>query len=96
MPGLKRYLLTAAHSGPGQIGIFDAPNPWGPWTTSFYASDWLGLGSRGAFFSLYFPQKWQSSNGRTLWATFNCHDNGQTGACGKYHDRLTMLKVSLH
>ena len=41
----------------GQIGIFDAPNPWGPWTTSFYASDWLGLGSRGAFFSLYFPQK---------------------------------------
>ena len=45
-PGLKRYLLTKPHytendnqeawearnSGISSLGIFDAPEPWGPWT----------------------------------------------------------------
>ncbi|SPE62234.1 hypothetical protein SBV1_790018 [Verrucomicrobia bacterium] len=32
-PTLKRFLLTGFHVGPSQLGVFDAPNPWGPWTT---------------------------------------------------------------
>jgi hypothetical protein len=33
--GLQRYLLTTEHikSHAGYIGIFDAPEAWGPWTT---------------------------------------------------------------
>lgn len=36
--GLKRYILTTEHTEThrGNIGIFDAPHPWGPWTTVCY------------------------------------------------------------
>jgi hypothetical protein len=95
VPGLQRYLLAAAHSGPGQVGVFDAPNMYGPWTTSYYANDWLGLGKSGEYWSMYFPLKWQSADGRTLWATFSCHNGRDTGACGPYHDRLNMMRVTL-
>jgi hypothetical protein len=33
--------------------------------------------------------------GRRLWATFNCHNNNDTGACGQYHDRLNMVRATL-
>src|SRR5690606_40074440 len=34
-PGLRRYLLCTQHTAiaEGNLGIFDAPEPWGPWTT---------------------------------------------------------------
>jgi len=33
--GIRRYLLMTEHtqSFKGKVGIFDAPEPWGPWTT---------------------------------------------------------------
>ncbi len=31
-PGIKRYLASTSHGGVGQLSIFDAPEPWGPWT----------------------------------------------------------------
>src|SRR5438105_1190728 len=42
---LKRYLWcqTLAAADPrfkGGMGIFDAPQPWGPWTTVFYTQEW--------------------------------------------------------
>ena len=34
---LGRYFLTNNHTdNQGNLGIFDAPNPWGPWTTVAY------------------------------------------------------------
>ena len=47
--GLKRYLWcqvlpTSKHpQGPrfqGGFGVYDAPEPWGPWTTVFYTDEW--------------------------------------------------------
>jgi hypothetical protein len=35
-PALKRYLMGSFHGGPGHLSVFDAPNPWGPWTTVGY------------------------------------------------------------
>lgn len=37
-PGLNRILLATQHSqnAQGRLGIFDAPTPWGPWTTVEY------------------------------------------------------------
>jgi hypothetical protein len=41
-PGLKRYLWCQTIYGEddmrfkGGLGIFDAPEPWGPWTTVYY------------------------------------------------------------
>ena len=41
------------------------------------------------------PIKWQSADGRTLWATINCHDNKAPGSCGRYHDRFNLMRVTL-
>jgi hypothetical protein len=40
-PGLGRYLLTAWHNNAGGWGIFDAPEPWGPWSTVAYYDCWI-------------------------------------------------------
>ena len=95
VPGLRRYLLAVAHTGPGKVGVFEAPAPWGPWSTVYYGENWLGLGNNGKYYSIYFPLKWQSADGRTLWATFSCHNEQSSGACGPYHDRLNMMRVTL-
>ena len=76
-PGLKRYLLVVAHAkdiqrSADKIGIFEAPNPWGPWRTVSYVDNFLGIPD-GEFWGLNFPIKWQADGGRTLWATFSCH-----------------------
>ncbi|HUR57532.1 MAG TPA: DUF4185 domain-containing protein, partial [Opitutaceae bacterium] len=40
--GLRRYLLATEHSEShaGKLGLFDAPEPWGPWTTVAYEEKW--------------------------------------------------------
>jgi hypothetical protein len=61
--GLRRYLLCTEHdrSFNGNLGIFDAPEPWGPWTTVGYYDNW---GSFGSTFYWNFSNKWLSSNGK--------------------------------
>jgi len=78
---LRRYLLTTGHyasgndddSSAGQVGIFEARNPWGPWRTIAYYEDWAGLKAEtsGDFLSLRIPSKWIGSDGKTLWAVFS-------------------------
>lgn len=58
-PGLKRYLLTVSYGHDGGWGIFDAPEPWGPWTTAFHTAQW-DLGKTHGY---RLPSKWvQGSN----------------------------------
>lgn len=66
--GLGRYLMVVPHgtsndclggAGTGGLGIFDAPNPWGPWTTVIYDDHWLG--SNNIFYA-NIPTKWISGN----------------------------------
>lgn len=61
--GLKRYILTTEHteSFKGNLGIFDAPEPWGPWTTVAYYTNW----SASTFF-WNFSNKWLSSDGKSF------------------------------
>jgi hypothetical protein len=37
---LGRYFILTAHSKgyKGLLGVFEAPNPWGPWSTVFYST----------------------------------------------------------
>ena len=70
-PGLKRYILTAIKGGDarygGGFGVYDAPEPWGPWTTVFFTDAWdVGPGESNAF-----PSKWLSDDGRTGWLVFS-------------------------
>ncbi len=67
--GLKRYLLSTEHdtSFRGNLGIFDAPEPWGPWTTVAYESNW---GNFGSTFFWNFSNKWLSADGRNFTLIF--------------------------
>ena len=65
--GLKRYLLAVAYSHSGGWGIYDAPAPWGPWTTAFHTDDW-GLGGTHGY---RFTRKWLSPDGLSGWMVFS-------------------------
>ncbi len=69
-PTLKRYLATAAGAHVGQFALFDAPEPWGPWTTVVYEDNWGNLGTTEAL-EYDLPTKWLSADGRTLWCVFS-------------------------
>jgi hypothetical protein len=69
--GIRRYLLTVFHGvadGDGSWGIFDAPEPWGPWTTVAYYTNWINTTPK---FCFDFPVKWISTDGKTLWMVFS-------------------------
>ncbi|MDH4239048.1 MAG: serine hydrolase [Phycisphaerae bacterium] len=74
--GLKRYLWCQTIYGSddmrfkGGLGIFDGPEPWGPWTTAYYMEDWdVGPGETSSF-----PTKWMSSDGTTCCLLFSGDD----------------------
>ncbi len=82
---LRRYLLVQPAPGAasrdragridvrfsGGLAIYDAPEPWGPWTTAFFAERWdVGPGDTASF-----PTKWMSADGRTLYLVFSGDDS---------------------
>jgi hypothetical protein len=73
--GLKRYMLCQINSGAdtrfsGGFGIYDAPEPWGPWTTVYYTPKWdVGPGETNSL-----PTKWMSADGRTVHLLFSGDD----------------------
>ncbi|MDR6550086.1 hypothetical protein [Paenibacillus qinlingensis] len=55
----------------GGFGVYDAPEPWGPWTTAYFTEQWdMGPGERGEF-----PTKWMSPDGKTVYLVFSGDDN---------------------
>ena len=71
-PYCKRYLLSLAFDHAGGWGIFDAPEPWGPWTTAFCTSNW-GLGETHDY---RLPAKWIASGGRRMELVFSGRKHG--------------------
>ena len=79
--GLDRYLwcqiipvsARGTSRGPrfeGGLGIFEAPEPWGPWKTVFYTLDWdMGPGETASI-----PAKWMSDDGKTCHYLFSGED----------------------
>src|SRR5262249_8651197 len=82
---LRRYLLVHPVSGAasrdrqgnidvrfsGGLAIYEAPEPWGPWTTAFFAERWdAGPGDAASF-----PTKWMGADGRTLYLVFSGDDS---------------------
>lgn len=78
-PGLKRYLWCQVlptsndSQGPrfqGGFGIYEAAEPWGPWRTVYYTTDWdVGPGETSSL-----PPKWMSKDGKTVHLVFSGDD----------------------
>jgi hypothetical protein len=81
-PGIKRYLMTKAHDGQRQFGVFEAEKPWGPWKTVYYGK----LLDTNKKFTFQFPQKWMSADGRTLWLMWSGWPE---------YDKVCFIKCSL-
>jgi CubicO group peptidase (beta-lactamase class C family) len=78
--GLKRYLWVHIFPGTeskkadtrfeGGLAVYDAPEPWGPWTTLYFTEKWdVGPGETASF-----PTKWMSEDGKTLYLVFSGDD----------------------
>jgi len=73
---LKRYLWCQIVPGldtrfEGGFAIYDAPEPWGPWTTVFFTEAWdVGPGETSSI-----PTKWISDDGRTIHLVFSGDDH---------------------
>jgi hypothetical protein len=72
-PGIERYLLSVFHGlvaehGGGSWGLFDAPEPWGPWTTVAYYRNWIDATPK---FGFELPSKWMSEDGKSFWMVFS-------------------------
>jgi hypothetical protein len=63
----NRYWLVLAFNEEGGWGIFDAPTPWGPWTTVYFTEYW-GLSKSHSY---RFPTKWISNDGKDLHLVFS-------------------------
>ena len=72
--GLGRYLLCQTGAdGPVRAGfaIFDAPEPWGPWTTVEATDAWDVLPGE----TCSFPPRWISEDGATAYLVFSGGDS---------------------
>ena len=63
---IRRYLMALAYDHSGGWGLFDAPQPWGPWTTILHRQ-WDVPGTHG----YRLPAKWISKDGLTLTLVFS-------------------------
>ncbi len=55
----------------GGLGIYDAPEPWGPWTTVFFTPRWdVAPGETSSL-----PPKWMSKDGRDMHLVFSGKDS---------------------
>jgi CubicO group peptidase (beta-lactamase class C family) len=65
-PGIQRYLMALGYDHDGGWGLFDAPQPWGPWTTILHRV-WDVAGTHG----YRLPAKWMSPDGLTMTLVFS-------------------------
>ena len=93
-PGLRRYPLMTdhIHADRGNPGVFDAAEPWGPWTTVLYLNEAEGTNfaaGRNEPDNTFFrntPVKWQSADGRDFTLVFTGAGRGQN------YDSLNLIR----
>ena len=69
--------------GPSQLTIFEAPEPWGPWSLFYRDDNWGTYGD----YQPNFPTKWMSEDGRSMYMV----------SSGSYDDyNFTVQKLTLN
>jgi hypothetical protein len=105
---LRRYIATAQGDYAGQTSFYDAPHPWGPWTTISYnnidpatgTGGWANLGTAGGeSLGVHMVNAWTSPDGLTLWATYSSDGKAPPGAlfppAGTQMDSFNLVSVRL-
>jgi hypothetical protein len=64
--GIGRYLMALGYDHAGGWGLFDAPEPWGPWTTVLHRQ-WDTADTHG----YRLPARWISRDGLTMTLVFS-------------------------
>jgi hypothetical protein len=90
-PGMGRYLMTMraadrlSAGNPVHFSVYDAPEPWGPWTTVYYTNTFYGQPLRsesgradGWGEAQRFPSKWIEPDGTELQLLCSCSDSFST------------------
>jgi len=88
--GLGRYILTSSHltgkkaTHTAALGVFEAPEPWGPWSTVYYDDHWsVQDGHDCRTYHHRFPPKWISPDGKTMWLLYSGLDCDLYSFCVK-------------
>lgn len=85
-PFCRRYLLSLGFDQSGGWGIFDAPEPWGPWSTAFFTRDW-GIGPTHDY---RLRSKWTSEGGKTMALVFSGREHN-----GVEYDAFCLRRLHL-
>ena len=87
---LGRYILTTSHligqkaTHTAALGVFEAPEPWGPWSTVYYDDHWSVRDGKDCHtYHHRFPPKWISPDGKTMWLLFSGLDCDLYSFCVK-------------
>ncbi|TCK18181.1 uncharacterized protein DUF4185 [Thiogranum longum] len=74
--GLGRYLLVTEHShrSRGNIGIYEAPEPWGPWSTVLFQTGFGSPHVQANTFFWNFSSKWTRAGGEHFTLLFTGRD----------------------
>jgi CubicO group peptidase (beta-lactamase class C family) len=86
-PAIRRYLMALAFDRKGGWGLFDAPEPWGPWTTAFFTAAW-DLGDTHGY---RLPSKWISNDGREMYVVVSGVNHA-----GEHYDAFSVRRMTLH
>lgn len=78
--GLDRYLLITEHSqrAKGNIGLFEAPEPWGPWSTVLFQTGFGAPHIQANTFFWGFSNKWTSADGLHFTLLFTGRDDNDS------------------
>jgi hypothetical protein len=75
---LERYILTTSHlvekeaTHTAALGVFDAAEPWGPWSTVYYDDHWSTQnGEDCRTYHHRFPPKWMDRDGGSMWLLYS-------------------------
>ena len=89
--GIDRYILTTSHlttnkqaTHTAALGVFEAPEPWGPWSTVYYDDHWsTAQGKDCRTYHHRFPPKWTSTDGKTMYLLYSGLDCDLYSFCVK-------------
>jgi hypothetical protein len=79
-----------------QLSLWEAPEPWGPWSFFHRDDDWRGPDGSSGGYTPVFPPAWISESGTELWMVFTqcCSEFFMHGPTNNYnftYQKLTLI-----